>query len=440
MKLPYTLTTTEKTLVVNNLPLNPDSWEQSKFDNLKAAIRAHLININIIHQSPVDGVAVTSCFYCKSEFNLTSQVLHIEHILNKKHYPAFTFEPHNLTIACPVCNSSKGTQAAHSLPVGSSGTYPISNFRIIHAYFDNYEDHIELQDEVFHFGLTPVGEETIRICRLYRSMLAEELAKQAQRRKSDDTEGLSEKLIAAKSSSEIHHLTQSIDSLTLKLRDLVQIRKLMRVVNGCVEVKATLTELRDRFDLFSLLTAMSEEDFDILMSFLNSFDTFNRINRLIQKKQIKKEIDEIIGSDLSLSNSQRMKTIINILVTQTSSSHKVVNIIKKNYSDGFTDFCEDLCSIQETANNFDRIRKCIELLSAINRTQKVKRSLLGITEQQINTIQLAISGICLSPLQTSENRLFLRSLNLLFMLRNTLFHYNFSELASKRDLVNKLGS
>lgn len=67
-----------------------------------------------------------------------------EHILpkGKKKYPAFTFEPENLCLACHRCNVE--LKGEIDLGTGNKSNYKKNSFKIVHPYFDNFNKHIEL--------------------------------------------------------------------------------------------------------------------------------------------------------------------------------------------------------------------------------------------------------------------------------------------------------
>ena len=47
------------------------------------------------------------CVYCRMKVSLATGFYHIEHIAPKSLYPQWMYEPKNLCLACPNCNSAK---------------------------------------------------------------------------------------------------------------------------------------------------------------------------------------------------------------------------------------------------------------------------------------------------------------------------------------------
>lgn len=136
------------------------------------------------------------CYYCKYEID--KDISHVEHIVHKDKYVNFTYHPNNLTIACPVCNRIKGEKETLKPHLQNSpyqfNQYPSTgnDFDIIHAYYDEYEEYIQIEDSIFYTALQPKGQNTIRMCNLHRLNLAEKNIKKA--RKSNDAVGIIKKL------------------------------------------------------------------------------------------------------------------------------------------------------------------------------------------------------------------------------------------------------
>lgn len=152
---PYKLLDTEKKLVVNNFSVKED-WEKGIFNQVKLNIKNDLRP----KQSNI-------CCYCKRELSFEPKSVDIEHIIPKDLYAKFTFEPLNLALSCPTCNTNKGTK--NVLYNETIVRYPRTgkNFRIVHAHYDTYDDHIEIIQGCVFSALSNKGAETIRICKLW---------------------------------------------------------------------------------------------------------------------------------------------------------------------------------------------------------------------------------------------------------------------------------
>jgi hypothetical protein len=124
------------------------------------------------------------CFYCRSRIREGNSSGQTEHIVHKGEYKIFTFRPENLVLSCPKCNTYKST--SETLSTGLRGKvfryseYPQnpSDFTIIHAYFDDYDSHIELIKDIFYSAKrgSSKGTETIKMFNLHRLQLAEDKA------------------------------------------------------------------------------------------------------------------------------------------------------------------------------------------------------------------------------------------------------------------------
>lgn len=116
------------------------------------------------------------CIYCQNPISAISvHGVHIEHIVPKSIYQQFLFTPKNLCLICPDCNHSKGqneilpgfdTNPLNNINISQ---YPRSSdaFKIVHPYFDTYEDHIIKSNRIY-VDRTPKGHWTIGLCKLNR--------------------------------------------------------------------------------------------------------------------------------------------------------------------------------------------------------------------------------------------------------------------------------
>lgn len=157
----------------------------SSYDKISYKIWNDLENTNInsfrkdIRNHYLDEQNLT-CFYCK-QYIFSKNGLHwqVEHILPKSLFPQFLLEPINLIVICPTCNSEKGDQnplngnnACNKIKYPSKG----SRFKIIHPFYDNYEEHIDkipanhcdYPDHYFLRALTKKGKNTVKTCDLNR--------------------------------------------------------------------------------------------------------------------------------------------------------------------------------------------------------------------------------------------------------------------------------
>lgn len=108
--------------------------KKSERDKVKKKLKTKLIKIQGKY-----------CIYCGIHEDYCGSKLQREHIApkGKKHYPNFVFEPENLCLACYKCNIElKGQKDVAS---GEKSIYKKNKFSIIHPYFDNFDDHIELK-------------------------------------------------------------------------------------------------------------------------------------------------------------------------------------------------------------------------------------------------------------------------------------------------------
>lgn len=114
------------------------------------------------------------CAYCKGDVSLTSAGnAHIEHIAPKSLYLDFIFEPKNLCVVCADCNTIKRNQEVFNRVPDTVfrgiTQYPRSSsaFKIVHPYFDDYDDHILIMGRIY-IDKSDKGAFTISACKLNR--------------------------------------------------------------------------------------------------------------------------------------------------------------------------------------------------------------------------------------------------------------------------------
>ncbi|OMO32248.1 hypothetical protein BH582_10885 [Vibrio sp. 10N.222.47.A9] len=135
-----------------------NDWGNDKFNDFKASVIEHLR----IQQN-------NNCCYCKWKLGYDIKNVDIEHIIPKSKYSEFTFNPKNLALSCPGCNTSKSSNNVLHKPIKR---YPRSgsNIMIIHPHFDDYEQCIEIHDGAIYEAIDDDGKgcDTIKICKLHR--------------------------------------------------------------------------------------------------------------------------------------------------------------------------------------------------------------------------------------------------------------------------------
>lgn len=161
IQIPYAFTSIEKRCIKDNFYTYHD-WEKGIFDTIKKNIIDHL--------RPQQGNA---CCYCKKQLGHDIGEVDIEHIIPKSRYGQFTFTPKNLALSCKPCNTKKSTKEVLKSEV-KSHPRTSSNFKIIHAHYDNYFEHINIVNGCIFVALTKKGSETITFCELFRLRSVEE--------------------------------------------------------------------------------------------------------------------------------------------------------------------------------------------------------------------------------------------------------------------------
>jgi len=155
-------------------------WGSSAHDKAKAALKKSLFHAQ-------SG----RCAYCRRPIKQEIGHNEIDHILPKlpsgdkdkftsndrgsrrstAGYPAFTFVPRNLALACKRCNQRKGSfDARKNRNVDASAEYSLDEgyYEWVHPHIHDYSDHIEIVEGfIFHAKeASPNGECVISVCGL----------------------------------------------------------------------------------------------------------------------------------------------------------------------------------------------------------------------------------------------------------------------------------
>lgn len=153
--VPYIFDEEEKKVISENYNSDKD-WSKSKLTPIKNNLKQYL-----------RYVQKNQCCYCKQDLGFDYRQVDIEHIVDKNDHWSFGFEPKNLALSCPACNSCKTNQ--ESLEDANVIQYPDNGdgFVIVHPYYDNYSDHIKAHYPVF-ISKSKKGDKTIEYCKLNR--------------------------------------------------------------------------------------------------------------------------------------------------------------------------------------------------------------------------------------------------------------------------------
>lgn len=153
--VPYCFDDDEQKLINENYKSHKD-WSKSNLQLVKNNLKQYL-----------RYVQKNQCCYCRQDLGFDYRLVDIEHIVDKRDHWSFGFEPRNLALSCPACNSCKTDQ--ETLKDKSVKEYPEDgdSFVIIHPYFDNYSDHIDVHYPVF-VSWSKKGDKTIEYCKLNR--------------------------------------------------------------------------------------------------------------------------------------------------------------------------------------------------------------------------------------------------------------------------------
>lgn len=171
IRIPYFFDADEENVISENYTSYKDWYSKSKLKPIKSNLKQYL-----------RYVQRNQCCYCRQNLGFDHRQVDIEHIVDKQDHWTFGFEPKNLALSCPACNSCKTNR--ETLKDDTATEYPNNGdgFIIIHPYFDNYSDHIEVHYPVF-ISKSEKGDNTIEYCKLDRLKFVEARQKETMQRK-----------------------------------------------------------------------------------------------------------------------------------------------------------------------------------------------------------------------------------------------------------------
>lgn len=168
INIPIKYTVDKHIKVIENFLKQPNDslWESKELDitSIKDFIKEYYIK----EQDYI-------CAYCQQSFKVNHKMTwDTEHILPKKDYPKFMFEPLNLCISCKDCNGFKGNKNVSTLNKKSKNYLKkeeTDKVLIFHPHFDIYEKHlrkIQIGNLMHFIPRTLKGIKTINVCSLDR--------------------------------------------------------------------------------------------------------------------------------------------------------------------------------------------------------------------------------------------------------------------------------
>jgi uncharacterized protein (TIGR02646 family) len=173
IKNPYNFTKDEINLITSHFSKH-DDWYKDVFNKIRENLRNHL-------RTEQDN----KCCYCKQDLGFDLKNVDIEHIIPKSEASQFTFNNKNLALSCPACNTIKHDKTV-SIKNLKFKNHPTNskNIKIVHPYFDEYTNHIQILNNTIYAAKTLKGSETISMCGLYRFWEVVEKAKKFRAKQS----------------------------------------------------------------------------------------------------------------------------------------------------------------------------------------------------------------------------------------------------------------
>lgn len=159
------------------------------------------------------------CCYCSAPLKDSARSYDADHILDKSTHPGFMFNPENIAIACPTCNTFKSSKSVLVDELASLTVVPIKSdeYKIVHPHQDEWADHLHFDEigRVHSIVGSDKGRATVEMCRIDIQnllILANEFAPEHRKQAHD----LMKKVIGYKQRSRILRALDAIEGLTNK--------------------------------------------------------------------------------------------------------------------------------------------------------------------------------------------------------------------------------
>lgn len=227
------------------------------------------------------------CFYCK--IKLKRQEGEIEHILSKgnTNYKEFTYHPYNLILSCKDCNGPTGKRTEDILVLSPSyqpkmplkyDEYPddSSYFSIIHPYYDEYEEFIEIEDYIFYKALHDKGLKTIEVCNLHRLKLAMDNINQAR----EDFQSTSV-FTRVVNSNDPQYVEKVKEMLTNELEENADLFNSILAINKNENQLDLVNRLESKY--YSQIGILNHKNIDLIKKILKETIELKRYNKLVDR-------------------------------------------------------------------------------------------------------------------------------------------------------------
>ncbi|MFP3668958.1 hypothetical protein SB717_27860 [Priestia sp. SIMBA_032] len=434
LNIPYVFTNAEIRLIQENFNfVDFNLWNNSIFKELKRNVREYLIDLND-----------EKCFYCKTELNLGTSSIPIEHIIDKSNYPKYTFAPLNLTISCSNCNTCKGkTNVVNNFIHPQSIFYPIdtNNVSIVHAYLDHYEQHIRIEDGIFFVGVTDKGKKTIEVCKLYRCKLAEEKSKE-----------LRANMLQSMVKDNDYHLVSTLiktknQSLSSQIKvQIVQIIEQYKLVEALENILTTVRQERDLTDIVEIIHSKPEikdlveqttlDDLELINSLLSKSSELEVIKKIINNRNIKTLLKNLLGKNPqgSLDFIIELKEVLN---NRTNPKYReIVKEISALFEGNIPEFINEIIDQIIDTGVANKSENILNLIFKVNRNTSIRNNLISLSDGLVERLQDELKDI--NDLNFSDAQInYIHLLQKMLILRSVFQGRNYKYLQSfKKSLMS----
>ncbi|KAA0784665.1 HNH endonuclease [Bacillus sp. BPN334] len=330
------------------------------------------------------------CYYCKMPLDAGSNPGDIEHIVYKGegNYKEFSYHPLNLTLTCKRCNTAKGTK--ESLISNKQNIkykyedYPQnpSDYTIVHTHFDEYFEHLEINDHIFiePKNNSQKGIKTIEICNLYRLDLA--LGRVKRMRNNYGMGGPAKELImnGRRSNEEIKKELRKFfnEDTTEKFQALMNIGN--NLIN--LQVVNALAKIED------VIIISIEENYLFFEQFMKCFNNINQYYELMryinETSTLSKALNQVIaeehvlqkGSSKIFLNSNGLGRLSELVCDRDLEVRNTVNEKVKKYLRDLE--LLDINLIIKIVNEKVNFLKIVNVISEILKSEQIKYLLPGL--------------------------------------------------------------
>ncbi|PEW14339.1 hypothetical protein CN435_22075 [Priestia megaterium] len=384
--IPYVFTSQEIKFIKENFNfVDFNLWNSHVFNDLKREIREYLIDLN-----------EQKCFYCKTKLHEGTSLIPIEHIIDKSSYPTYTFEPFNLTISCPACNTCKSTKKVVNRFIHPRNLfYPrdTDDISIVHAYFDNYDQNIRIENGIFFVGLTDKGRKTIEICKLYRCKLAEEKSQELRASIKDNEHLLLSTYVKKKDESLAEELKVQIVKILDEYKLVEYLENIISMVKKERDLSNIMEKVHSKQQIIQLVEQTTLDDLEIIYSLISKSSELELVKKIVVNKKVKTLLKGMLGQG-PLNQLDFIMEIKKVLNDKTNPRYKgIIDEIKALFGGSIPDCIDELLEKIIDTGFASRCQSILKLIFQVNRNTTIRDNLVNLSDGLVERLRGELESI-----------------------------------------------